>query len=287
VQVKAQAIANTAPRISGSPPASVVAGQSYSFTPTASDQDADALTFSITNRPTWAAFNSSTGRLSATPTANHVGTYANIVISVSDGHLAHSLPAFTISVSASGGGTPINSPPSISGAPATSAAQGRAYTFTPSASDADGDVLSFSITNAPRWASFNTSTGGLYGTPSATDVGSYTGIVITVSDGQTTRSLAAFSISVNPITTTGSATLSWTPPTQNTDGSPLRDLRGYRIYWGGSSGSYSNSVSVNNPGLATYVVEGLTSGRWYFAVAAINTAGAESRLSNQASKTIP
>jgi hypothetical protein len=126
----------------------------------------------------------------------------------------------------------------------------------------------------------------LNGTPSATHVGVYANIVITVSDGDATRSLPAFAIAVNGITT-GSATLSWTPPTQNTDGSALTNLRGYKIYWGRSSGSYTSSVTLSTPGLATFVVEGLTSGRWYFAAAAVNSSGVESPLSNEASKTIP
>jgi Fibronectin type III domain len=85
---------------------------------------------------------------------------------------------------------------------------------------------------------------------------------------------------------TGSATLSWTPPTQNTDGSPLNNLAGYRIYWGTSAGSYAHSVTVNNPGLATYVVTELAPAQWYFVVTAYSAAGAESGNSNSATKNI-
>jgi hypothetical protein len=276
---------NTPPRISGTPPTTIVQGQAYSFTPSASDADSNPLTFSIANRPTWATFNSGTGRLSGTPSA--AGTHSGIVISVSDGVEVRSLASFTITVTASSSGTPPpNSPPAISGTPAGSVTQDQAYSFTPSASDSDGDALTFAIVNRPSWANFSSSTGRLNGTPGATHIGAYTGIVISVSDGQTTRSLPAFDITVNAITT-GSATLSWTPPTQNTDGSPLANLRGYKIYWGRSSGSYTSSVTLNTPGLATFVVEGLTSGRWYFAASAVNSSGVESPLSNEASKTIP
>ena len=58
-----------------------------------------------------------------------------------------------------------NNPPEISGTPSTSVAEGVGYHFTPTASDPDGDNLSFSILNQPTWASFSASTGTLSGTP--------------------------------------------------------------------------------------------------------------------------
>ena len=45
------------------------------------------------------------------------------------------------------------------------------------------------------------------------------------------RSLPAFSITVTQVGL-GSMSLSWTPPTQNTDGSALTDLAGYKLYYG-------------------------------------------------------
>jgi hypothetical protein len=288
--------ANRAPTLSGTPATSATTGQAYAFTPSAGDPDGDVLTFAIAARPSWAVFNANTGRLSGTPSSTHVGTYADIVISVSDGSATTALRAFTITVAAASapapaGPSPTTSPPPntapvISGTPSTSVRQGEAYSFRPTASDADGNTLTFSIANRPAWASFSTSTGRLSGTPSAADVGSYANIVITVSDGQATRSLAAFDIAV-VATATGSATLTWTPPTRNTDGSSLTNLSGYRIYWGRTSRSYSNSVTLTNPGLASYVIEELTSGTWYFAASAVNASGVESALSGEASKSIP
>lgn len=95
-----------APTISGTPPTSVVTGQNYSFTPSTTDPSGKTLTFSISNMPSWASFSSSTGGLSGTPLS--VGTYSNIGISVSDGTLSASLPAFSITV---------NAVPVIAGAP--------------------------------------------------------------------------------------------------------------------------------------------------------------------------
>jgi hypothetical protein len=76
------------------------------------------------------------------------------------------------------------------------------------------------------------------------------------------------------------------PPTQNVDGSTLTNLAGYNIHYGTKSGSYTQTITVSNPGLATYVVSNLTAGTYYFAVAAVNSAGTESPLSSEVSATV-
>jgi hypothetical protein len=85
---------------------------------------------------------------------------------------------------------------------------------------------------------------------------------------------------------TGSATLSWQPPTSNTDGSPLTNLAGFVVRYGTSLNQLATEVRINNPGLTTYVVSELTPATWYFQVSAFNSAGVESKPSATASKTI-
>jgi hypothetical protein len=162
---------------------------------------------------------------------------------------------------------------------------GQSYSFQPTASDPDGDTLSYSIANKPDWAAFNGSTGRLSGSPTSGDVGTYTGISITVSDGTASSSLQSFSITVADAQT-GSATLSWSAPTLNEDGSPLTNLKGYRIYYGTSSTSLGSVLEVPTPGTTTAVVENLSPATWYFALKAYNTSNVESGFSNVASKTI-
>ncbi|MEZ5532036.1 MAG: putative Ig domain-containing protein [Steroidobacteraceae bacterium] len=185
---------------------------------------------------------------------------------------------------------PTNSAPTISGSPATQAVAGQAYSFTPQASDPEGATLTFSITNRPAWATFDSATGRLSGTPATGNVGTTSGIVISVTDGTTSVSLAAFSITVSAGTTpppvTGSVTLNWQPPTERTDGSALSNLASYRIYYGNSQGNYSNTVNVTNPGLTSYVIDNLAGGTWYFVMTAIDGAGVESARTNPVSKTI-
>jgi len=272
--------ANRAPSISGTPAATVTTGQGYSFTPTASDPDGDALSFSITNKPTWASFNSSNGRLSGTPAKSAAGDYIAITISASDGMATTALPAFQISVEAA------NSPPTISGAPPASIVEGQAYSFTPTAGDPDGDTLSFSIMNKPSWATFSTSTGRLSGTPGAGTVGSYANIQVKVSDGVLQASLPAFSIAVQQ-SGNGSATLTWSAPTTRTDGSPLTNLAGYKVRYGNAAGIYPTTITLNNPGITSYVVDNLASGTYFFVLASFDSDGVESDNSSPASKTIP
>ncbi|RVT48145.1 tandem-95 repeat protein [Rheinheimera sediminis] len=311
---------NATPVISGSPATSVNEDSLYSFTPVATDTDAGTtLTFSISNKPTWASFDTATGALTGTPTNDHVGTTSAIVISVSDGTATASLAAFAITVvnvndapvvtstavtSATQGspysysftatdvdagdtltrsvvtapawltfnagtavlsGIPanndvgahavtlrvtdaaglfadqsftvtvanVNDAPSISGTPAITVAQGAAYSFVPAAADVDvGTSLTFSIANKPTWASFNTATGALTGTPGNADVGVTAGIVISVSDGELSAALPAFTLTVTnvndaPVVTDSAATtledtpLSLTLTAQDPDQDPL------------------------------------------------------------------
>ncbi len=274
--ISVTAPSNRAPTISGTAPTTARVGSAYAFQPTAVDADKDSLGFTIQNRPTWAAFDTATGRLTGTPAAT--GTSSNIVISVSDGKTSASLGAFAIVVSSAP-----NAAPTISGTPGTAATVASAYVFQPSASDANGDTLAWSIENRPSWLDFNTATGRLSGTPSV--AGTSSNIIIRVSDGAATASLPAFSITTKGIVSSGSATLSWQRPTQNTDGSSLTNLEGYRIVYGTSQNALNQTIQITNPSTTTYVVDGLASGTWYFAVKSYTDA-AESGNSSIASKTI-
>jgi hypothetical protein len=270
---------NRAPVISGQPANQVTAGQAYGFVPSASDPDGDTLRFSVANLPPWASFDTGTGRLAGTPSESAAGEYVGIRVSVSDGQQTASLPDFSVVVEAP------NRAPVISGNPAGSVTVGNAYRFVPAASDADGDALSFRIANKPAWAAFNAATGELSGSPDSSAAGLYANIQVSVSDGQASASLPAFSISVEQLAT-GSATLSWQPPVERTDGSPLTDLAGYRIYYGNTPDDLRQAVKLDNPGVTTYVVENLSRGTWYFAMTAVDAGGLESDHSSIGSKTI-
>jgi hypothetical protein len=215
--------------------------------------------------------------LSGTPSA--AATHSSIVISVSDGKVSTKLPAFSIAVAAG------NRKPTIGGTASTSVKANSAYSFRPTAADADGDTLTFSIANRPTWAAFSTTTGQLSGTPTSTNVGSYANVVISVSDGRSSVSLPAFAIAVTQVSV-GAATLSWTPPTQNTDGTALTNLAGYRIYYGTNSSALTQMIQVSTVGMSSYVIENLSPSTYYFAVRAYTSAGSESANSNLVTKVV-
>ena len=187
---------NVAPVISGTPSTTATPGQAYMFQPTASDPNGDRISYGATGVPRWARFDRKSGRLYGTPTQRDAGKSSNVKISVSDGKLIASLPPFTLQVTATASASAPTSAPWISGAPAGTAREKELYTFLPQAGDADGDTLTFSVANKPSWATFTTNSGLLSGIPPAGSAGTFSNIVISVSDGQSTRSLPAFGIVV-------------------------------------------------------------------------------------------
>ena len=283
-------VAEAAPTISGSPKTTFGTSSWYSFTPTARDpRTTSALRYSIVNKPAWATFSTTTGELQG-PTGTRTGTYSNIRISVRSSTGTASLPAFSLQVvpkGTSSGGSTSNRAPVVSGTPATSITAGSAYSFRPTGSDPEGRALTWSIANRPSWAAFNTTTGALTGTPSSSNVGTFSNITITASDGTNRTSLRAFSIAVNAQgSSTGSASLSWTPPTRTTSGSSLTNLAGYRIYYGTSPSSLSRTVQLSNAGLTRYVLNDLSPATYYFSIRAYTSGGSESSGSNVVSKVV-
>lgn len=200
-----------------------------------------------------------------------------MTISVSDGKFIASLPPFRIDVAVA------NRAPVIGGNGDANVLVGTPYAFTPSASDPDGDPLTFSISGRPAWLAFSTTNGALSGTPSAADVGSHA-MSIMATDGRLSASLPV-TVGVVDVAT-GDATLSWVGPTTRTDGSPLADLAGYRIYYGTVQGSENIRIDAPSPGLTTYVVTGLAPATWWFTMTAVDSAGVESARTASVSKTV-
>jgi len=184
-----------------------------------------------------------------------------------------------------------DSAPGLSGTPAKTAIVGQAYRFQPKAIGVNrGHRLSFTIANKPSWASFDSSSGQLSGTPTASQVGVFPGIQIGMVAGMVHASLPSFSITVVPASAAVSATdgvaIFWQAPTDNTDGTVLTNLSGYKIYYGGASGEYSSSIDISNPGLTSYVVQNLPPGQYYFSLKSYNSAGVESGFSPEVSATL-
>jgi hypothetical protein len=270
--------------IAGSPPRSVTVGQTYSFTPTTANPKKRHVSFGILGKPGWLTFSATTGRLSGTPTTADVGTTpANILIWVEDGvDNAYLYPYFGIKVLTSAADKP-----SISGTPPTSVTAGSPYRFQPTAKDPDGKTLSFSVQHKPAWATFSIATGLLEGTPSSTQTGSYDDVIISASNGQYSSALPAFDVTVSGSqSSTASAVIEWVPPTENTNGTPLTDLAGVRIYYGTSAASLSHMVQISSKTETSYTIGNLTAGTWYFGGVSYTTTGAQSAMSRVVSMSV-
>jgi hypothetical protein len=275
--------------ISGRPATTATVDKTYSFTPT--ENSSRTVKFYVSNKPHWMSFSTSRGTLYGIPRSTQAGrTYSNIVISVSNGRSTAKLAPFSITVKSgtttpTPPTTPTNTPPTITGSPVTAINVGQAYSFKPTAADANGDALTYAISGKPTWATFSTSTGLLSGTPAAANAGAYSNIVISVSDGKASTSLTAFNISVNQVAN-GRATISWTPPATNTDGTALTNLAGYRVSYGTSATALTKVAQVATTGVTNTLIENLSPGTWYFTVKAYTSSGTESSNSALVSKTI-
>jgi hypothetical protein len=161
--------------------------------------------------------------------------------------------------------------------------KGFSQQFTATGKYSDG--TSQNLTTVATWSSSNaavaavSNAAGSQGLATALAAGTTT---ITAKSGSVSGSAA---MNVTDILSSGTALLSWTPPTTNIDGTPLTDLAGYVIYYGTSSSNYTNIVDVGN--VNTYSVNGLPSGTIYFAVTAYDTSGYQSGYSNEGIKLMP
>jgi Fibronectin type III domain len=172
-------------------------------------------------------------------------------------------------------------------APVTPAVPAVSFSDSPSTiASGSASILTWSSTNATAC----TASGGWSGTL-ATSGSQSTGAL----SASTTYTLSctgtggsasqSATVTVTPVTT-GTAILTWDPPTTNTDGSAVIPLAGYTISYGTSANALTQSVVITDATTTTFEITGLASGTWYFAVAATAADGTQSALSNLGSKAI-
>jgi hypothetical protein len=180
-----------------------------------------------------------------------------------------------------------NQAPVVSGTAPTTATAGKPYDFQPTATDPDkGDKVTFTIANKPAWAQFDSATGKLSGTPTDAQAGTYADIEIGATDGKDVATLPQFTITVLKGVGKNSVALDWLAPSENTDGSPLTDLQGYKLHYGKAKQTYTDAIDIKGSGVQSYVVDNLPAGTYYFAVTAVNSAGAESAYSSEVTATL-
>jgi hypothetical protein len=166
--------------------------QPLTLTPSGSDPDGDALTWSGANLPAGASVNATTGVLTWTPSYTQAGVYGGVTLTAQDAQGASTSVSFTLTV------LDANRPPTVASIHDTTVVGDDVTTLmlTPSGSDPDGDVLTWSGTNLPAGATVNASTGVFTWTPSHTQGGSYPGITLTASDGRGGSAATSFTVTV-------------------------------------------------------------------------------------------
>ncbi|MFH0991889.1 MAG: putative Ig domain-containing protein [bacterium] len=159
-------IVDRKPVLNPIPAKTIDEGKQLSFTVTATDPDADAITFSLSNPPMGASINATTGVFTWIPTLSQSGSYSVMIRATDALGLSDSL-AFSITVSN------VNQKPAMNTVSPQSTSEGQLLVFTLSATDPDGDALTYSSPNSPQGSSLNQTTGAFAWTPSFTQAGAY------------------------------------------------------------------------------------------------------------------
>jgi hypothetical protein len=167
--------ANQAPVLDAVGDKSVDEGAPLSFTVSATDADGDELVYSASNLPLGASFDPATRTFSWTPAFDQAGAHAGVVFSVSDGGATDS-ESVTITVNQ------VNAPPVLATIGNRSVDENAALSFTLSATDMDGDTLSYTASNLPTGAAFDAGSATFSWTPDYDQAGAHTAVVFTVTD---------------------------------------------------------------------------------------------------------
>ncbi len=160
----------------------------------------------------------------------------------------------------------------VSGTPQTTAIAGEPYQFVPTVTDANMSDLQFAYVNRPSWSGSYRGSGAIIGTPS--EPGIYADIQIEAWDGVNFGVSAPFTITVVAAgsSNTGSVALSWTKPSENTDGSALTNLGGYLIRYGTSIANLDRQLMIRSADSTGAEIGELAPGNWYFKIASITDA---------------
>ncbi len=206
---------NQPPQITSRPPTTGNVNELYIYAVRADDPEIDPLTFTLLASPNGMTIDAVTGLIRWTPDATQDG-FHRVAIQVSDeaGNLA--TQAFDVAVTA----TPSNHPPVITSQPRFLATVGRDYFYQATATDADGDPLTFSLVNPPAGMTVDPDSGQVTWTP--TDVEDVL-VTLVASDPSGAQAFQSYLLQVQ---TNQPPEITSTPPTQVFAGATYRyDVR--------------------------------------------------------------
>ena len=240
---------NVAPVLATIGNQTLLEGETLNITVSASDANGDILNFTASNLPSFVAFTdngNNTSTIVISPLTGDASTN-NITISVSDGTLTDT-ETLTILVNDA---TTVNTAPVLATLVNQTLYVDETKTVNISASDAEGDVLTYTISNAPSFATFvdnGNGTAQLSLSPVTGDEGS-SNITIAVSDGEFTDS-AVLNVQVNAIPQGNSYTVNASAADQAVFSNGNMQWVGYQTHRIGSSNKASAVIPFEIPVLA-------------------------------------
>ncbi len=183
--------ADPGPSFQSTPPVTTSVGSAYRYQTSVTDMPGDTLTYSLAAGPSGMAI-SSTGLVTWTPAAGTQGTYS-ILLAVTNQYGAQALQHYILTVA----NVSANLPPLFTSTPVVSANVLTSYQYTATATDADGDTLTYALVDGPAGLSINGSSGVVTWTPTAAELGAQT-VTISVSDGNGGSAQQSFVVQVLP-----------------------------------------------------------------------------------------
>ena len=172
---------NNAPVITSTPITDMDEEEDYNYQVTATDSDGDTLTYSLVQNPSWLSIDSDGLITGTAPTVNH-DEHRQVIIQVSDGE-DFDTQTYTLRITNAITPSPINNAPVITSTPITQVDEEEDYSYQVTATDADGDALTYSLVQNPSWLSID-SDGLITGTAPDVNYDKYYQIRIMVSDGE-------------------------------------------------------------------------------------------------------
>ncbi|RNC69894.1 MAG: hypothetical protein ED859_07070 [Desulfuromonadales bacterium] len=185
VQITVNPTLDQPPTMNVIPNATLIAPAAFSYQVVATDPENQAMNYSLTGNPAGMTI-SSTGLISWSATV--AGTYTITVKATDPGSLSAS-QSFTLTVN----GGSVNQAPVIASSPVTTGYEDGYYYYAVSATDPNGDVLSYALTTKPSGMTINTKTGLIYWHPN--DKGSYS-VIVKVSDAAGLSATQSFKVTV-------------------------------------------------------------------------------------------
>ncbi len=168
---------NDPPVFTSSPGLTATTLLQYTYVIVATDEEGQGLTITCPTKPAWLAFSATAGNgvLIGTPARSDAGT-ANVSLQVSDG-TSTTIQNFSIVVALD------NNVPVFTSTAPTSGTTDVLYTYTVTATDLDGENLTYSAPTLPAWLTFNATSHVLSGIPATANIGTHN-VVLSVTDGK-------------------------------------------------------------------------------------------------------